>query len=415
MPLTEAEPGQSVLVSTVEQPVFIGREADGQDHVCGQCGEHVLLENVAEGEVFDIVIRCPGCGALNAAPSRPRGYPLPIRNTAIVSGGEDTTDTTYEITEGFVVAGAITQRNYLEELGEAPAEQFVISDAGQLDGLIEELRALLGETFGRLDESDRLAIANGSDHERYRHPLMVRVGQVRAFAAALRSALPNPATEADVVALNELTVIVRLYQQFARNPQWERIVADIPNRENFAHDIINLAFSANNNNGIGLQDTALTVGRLADLRLAASARGHLAIEVKTPKVLQTPGIDLTPTQAQKIIRDAFKSASTGAGGQLGPENWGLLVVGALRLSEGTVAALDQAAQREFARSRMARQHIVGVAIVSLSYQQNTALVPYPVLDATGVVHPRPAVWDAQIHCHIVFNPWYSGLIQLRND
>ncbi len=417
MGVTTADPDQSILTSTVGHPVFLGREADGRDHTCGQCGEHVLMENIAEGEVFDIVIRCPGCGALNAAPARQRGYPLPIKRTAIVRRGEHSTDTTYEITEGYTVASALSQAQYLEEIGEAPSGPFVVSDAAHLDGLLGELRALLGQTFAKLEASDSLAVANGSGHDRHRHPLMVRVVRVRALASALRGGPPSPNPDADLVALTQLIMIVRLYQQFARNPQWARILADIPNRENFAHDIINLAFlafSANNDNGIGLQDTALVSGRLADLRMAATARGHLVIEVKTPKALQTSGDALKPTQAQKIVRDAFSSASTGAGGQLGPHNWGLLVVGALRLPEGAVSALAQAALREFNRARMAKQHIAGVAIVSLSQQQNTAIVPYPLLDATGVIHPRPTVWDAQIHCHIAFNPWYSGPIRLTN-
>lgn len=393
----ERHADQSVFIQESETPVLLGREADGFDYLCGVCGRVILVENVVEGEIYDIVIRCAGCGGLSATPARPVGHPLPKR-TAIMQRGEHVPRCTYELTDGYVLVGAASAERYLEEVGDEPKEPLTIDEPESLEALVEELRTLLGPVFDKLEKSDRLAQANGPDHERYRHPLMVRVTSVRNAAAALR----RGKSALDLVALTDLNTVIRLYQQFSRNPAWETIRRGVMNPRTFVHDVINLAFAAvtaNAHNGVGIQENTMQGKRLADLLIAASSRGLLAVEVKTPNALQDPTLHLIASRADEIVRDAFRSADTGMGGQLNADRSGLLVLGALRLAQPVIGELHQAVQRKFAVAQHVEQHIFGVVILSFSHEEDTTTVPFPLLTELKIAHPRPALWNAQINLH----------------
>jgi len=318
---------QSIFAQTTEAPVFLGREADGADYLCGVCGEVVLAENIADGEIFDVVFRCARCGGLSAAPPRPPSHPL-TSNTAKMRRGEYPATTTFEITHGYVVVSEASADRYLEEIGQPPEGPFSINSPEAVEHLIDKLRTLVGSDFEWMEKKDAARRRGGPGQEPHRHPLMVRVGRLLAFAEGLRQ---GKAT-LDLTALTEVTMIVRLYQRFSRNPGWETIPRQIRNPHDFVHDVVNLAvmaFVADSNNGIGLQDNTGGKTRLADLLIAASSRGRLSAEVKAPKDLQDPALCLTPPHADTIVRKAFRGADTSSGGQLDAQHSGLLVVGAL--------------------------------------------------------------------------------------
>lgn len=55
---------RSVLAYTGEGTVVMRGSAMGHDYVCGACAA-VLLEAVPRGQVRNVVVKCPACGAIN--------------------------------------------------------------------------------------------------------------------------------------------------------------------------------------------------------------------------------------------------------------------------------------------------------------------------------------------------------------
>jgi DNA-directed RNA polymerase subunit RPC12/RpoP len=58
--------GARVVLVPEKGPIFMG-ENPGISYDCGTCGQ-ALIEGVRAGQVGNVVIRCPSCGAFNEAP-----------------------------------------------------------------------------------------------------------------------------------------------------------------------------------------------------------------------------------------------------------------------------------------------------------------------------------------------------------
>lgn len=400
----------SVLHQEGDLPVLRGHHADGFDYICGGCGEMILIENTVEGEVFDVAIICAKCQTLTTTPSRPPHHPLPPKGTKIVRQGVSPVMGTTDIPAGEVMIGKAAGKKYLEEIGDSSITHRDFSSIDSLTSIISDLRALLGDVFDRLEKSDRLAVAQGKEHERFRHPLMTRISAVRTMVERFKAERQN----LDMVILTELNLILRLYHQFSRNPEWERIRRNAHDHSNFIHDLITLAFityTAGSDNGVGMQVKKILGRRFADVLIAASSRGFLNVEVKTPQSLYDSTMVITPEKADKIIKDAFHSAKAGAAGQLRDDNAGLLVVGGLRISEENGNMLEAAAERKFERDGDSKRHICAVNIVSMTTLINSEGKRYPFLDSIGFGYPKQPSWIGNIEVRYVMNPYYTGYIR----
>lgn len=58
--------GSRAVLMPEKGPVYIG-ENPGISFDCGNCGQG-LIEGMREGEVRNVVIRCPACGGFNDVP-----------------------------------------------------------------------------------------------------------------------------------------------------------------------------------------------------------------------------------------------------------------------------------------------------------------------------------------------------------
>lgn len=87
MPEAASTDGRAVIHLVAGQ-AFKGSFPDGLNFVCGGCGER-LVENVAHGQVSDIVIECPACGRLNDVAGTDEPMPDVALSTGNYNFGED--------------------------------------------------------------------------------------------------------------------------------------------------------------------------------------------------------------------------------------------------------------------------------------------------------------------------------------
>jgi hypothetical protein len=314
------------------------------------------------------------------------------------------------------VIGERAARAYRAARGSPPQEPTIIGNPQALEFLIEQIRQLLGDVYVMIEAIDVRSRKHPTFPERNRHPLMVLVERVQETAQQQW----RGGVDLDIAAITELNMVVNLYRQFSRSRAWPIIRKNAKDRRNFIHDVIDLAFTAfteDAHNGVALQENPAGGGRLADIRVAASSRGFLSVEVKTPDALQDPHLHLKPCRADAIIDGSFACADTGRGGQLGSAHPGLLVLGAFRLAPQVIEELERAAERKYdAWARAAaqtKQHIVGLAMLHFSHSCDEEIDPYPLLTSLQVVHPQPRIWNAAINVRFVYNPGYTGPIRPR--
>src|SRR5437762_2248027 len=70
------DPSLLIVQAAPDRPVFRGVSDDGRDVVCALCKDVVLLHNVPINAVFDLEIKCAGCGGVNLMPAFPPGRGL---------------------------------------------------------------------------------------------------------------------------------------------------------------------------------------------------------------------------------------------------------------------------------------------------------------------------------------------------
>jgi hypothetical protein len=182
-------------------------------------------------------------------------------------------------------------------------------------------------------------------------------------AASFRA--DNPAV--DPVATAELHGMVEQLERWKSHPSWPNFVASLKSPQDFPHVLITLAaasFLTDAGNGVELV-VAAGQTRSPDLRLHLGARNAVSTEVKVPRSLHRPPVPLDERAAREIVRDALGKAGSGATGQLAPGADGLLIVGGYSLRSTDLNLLEDGARRLFTHYLDERQHVMGIAFVSL--------------------------------------------------
>jgi hypothetical protein len=199
---------------------------------------------------------------------------------------------------------------------------------------------------------------------------MQQIEGVRLTASSFASGSPA----VDVLALVELDLTLDLFERWRNHPQWDAFVLSMKDAGAYPHDVLTLAlasFLSDAGNDVTLHVSQ--VGRAPDLMIAATAKNHVAVEMKAPVALRGPtDTPLTADQADKVIRRSLKSAGTGSQGQLGPSVSGILAIGGFHLRYPDLDQLEAAARASLQR----RPHLLGIALISIGVAaSNTVNTP----------------------------------------
>jgi hypothetical protein len=360
----------------------------------------ILASGIAEDQVWDVAFRCFTCKRVSLSPTLPPGMALPP-GTILVPRDMFPVSVPNGIPlrrQTLTGQAAVERRR-----GEAgpPGATFGVkpdrplppaSDAQHLQRLIDEVRALMGETFDMLDRRDQKRRASGSTN---RHPLMVTVHALRSAIASF--ATPTPTV--DHWPVMELVTLLDTLRRWKNHPALAALVRGFVNE--YPHTVLTLATAtALTDLGNGVVFHAARGGRAADLLLVVGARKRVAVEVKVRDALRAPdapvGYDLLLTE----IRAAVKSARTGAKGQLSRQHPALLILGGFHLAQSDLDAFQQAAADYLrdAQTKGRHAHLMGIGLV-----------------AFGTSLTRGAVWTVRAHLHmpVVANPGYRGSIPLK--
>jgi hypothetical protein len=109
------------------------------------------------------------------------------------------------------------------------------------------------------------------------------------------------------------------------------------------------------------------LSRAADLRLDLTPRTFAAAEVKTPARLFRPADTLSSPQARQLLERQARSAGFRSGGQLGPAQSGVLIVGGWHIPEAAFACLEREAAR-LLRDRPLWAHVLGIVVAGLGVE-----------------------------------------------
>lgn len=262
------------------------------------------------------------------------------------------------------------------------------------------MRALLVPVFDQLDARDRRGL-DSKDPPKHRHRLMQMVESVRLAAAAFSTGR----LYLDLISLAELQVTLEVLNYWRSHPDWGRIPAKVGSE--FQHTLMLLAaakFLAEAGNKVTIvAEKPAGRGRSADLTAGVGLGEKLRLEVKTSQALDRPN-GLTADRATVVVKEAFRSARTGEGGQLGPDHPGLLVLGGFHLAERDLRLLERAAAAVLATPP--RPHIAGVALLSIGVMLSGSLPdsfdkPVPSGSLNGLLTVR-----------LVSNPLYTGSVRV---
>ena len=183
----ESAGATEVLVQESVAPVLRDDWPDGFDYVCGHCGKMVLASCVVDDQLWDLAFQCFGCKGVSLSPALAAGMALPPRTVLLPPGLSPITNGIDLHRLVMVGQAAVDRRQAVTgpkgaTFGQLPNRpRPPVSDAEHLQGLIEQVRQLLGATFDTLDLSDRRGRESATPPKK-RHPLMVVVQDIRTVS-----------------------------------------------------------------------------------------------------------------------------------------------------------------------------------------------------------------------------------------
>jgi hypothetical protein len=373
----------------------------------------IIIENVMDGQLWDLVFRCFSCGGLSSTPSSPPGHILPHR-TLFFPPFEFPFSQTLNCNHKAVMVGAAAVERRDREIGPAPGNTPVAMNSDFLESFIMRAQELLGAEFDSLmAEADRGRRASNTPPGNP-HRLMELVEMVRRSAESLQTSAPS----IDAIAVAELHSALSLLERWRNHPAFKEIKRSMKDPRNFPHTIITLAaasFLLDAGNPVGLTIEPGQSGRASDLKIIPVLNSRLAIEVKAPKPLRTNPVTIDENSAREIVKKCLKKAGTGSKGQLSPEHSGLLVIGGFHLSERDFDLLERAAIGILADKGGQKSHIVAIAIFSFGVWDQPVLID----TLASPDHPPnrlggKVLLNGVLVYRLAHNPAYNGEFKIDN-
>ena len=393
-----------ILIQGSDEPVGWARWVDAPDSLCAHCDRVVLLRGVAEDQLWSIAIECHGCGKLSALPDLPPGRALPQsvvmfpKGRYLIRGSVDMKDV--------VAAGEAATQQHQREVGSMGAS-LVEKDEGPPSPInsatlrlwLHTLRDLLGSTFNKLLQSDRLGRTSPTP-PKHRHGLMLVVQAIEDAIQSMSTA--NPAVDLRVL---EAYHLLELLTRWSAHRLWPHFVNSLEGE--YYHTIAALTiatFLQDAGNSIEFQEASGSA-RTPDLMLVLGARARCAVEIKSPRVLIDRGAALALDEATEILKVALKRAGTGPGGQLGQTASSFLAIAGFNLSGQDVAVLERAANSYLRPTADGSKHrrLMGILVIS-----SGALVE---MAHTGAPFKLSSVMTARL----AKNPGYRGPHTLSSE
>jgi hypothetical protein len=294
-----AAPDPPVIVqAAVDRPVFQGVGVGGRNTCCSGCTS--VLENVAEGAIYDLVIECAQCGGRTPLPTRPprRGLGGVVRR---VSRNHRAVGT-FILDMAEVVAGApATFQRAQETSGILPARESLVLDIAGIEGVVRRAKSAFAPVLSKLAPR-RLS----------RHPLGQMMAEVEANVESLRKG----ADVVEVFTILELDRSTQVVTRWAIDPSVDGILDESVQPEGFDHNIALLeAASVLEEAGLGPEFVATGDERSPDLALRISTSHLIQVEVKSPRALRLrSSAGATPIDARRVVKRALRSSR-------GPAYW----------------------------------------------------------------------------------------------
>ena len=391
-----------VIQASPEIPLVIGTWPGGADVPCPSCKHVVLLQNVIDESVFDLTLRCAGCGAESNTPAFPPGRGLAVAGAiqAFDSGVIAAKKSVVLRYDEIVIGKPGVLRRQLEtgRLVEHSTTRHAELNESTIEGLIAEARDVFGPIIPTSSEPTCVAEAgtgfpscSGSSSK-----------TLLRFERAKERLTCYPRSSS-----NE----TRTHIGAGRGIQCSRTcseTAETPARSTTNVLVVTLA-SQLDNAGLGPELVPTGNARSPDLRFRITARVALEADIKAPTTLQRrAGIAVPVKEAREIVADAITSSR----GQF--STTGLLVI-AGSFWTGDFDAVSKAAVQALATplpesaKAAARDHrermLCGVILMSRYVEQHW-------LEPREVTSEGQPGWMQNSSLRWIANPLFGGDIRI---
>ena len=381
-----------LIVQSTTAPVVVGVGDGGTDTVCPACRRHVLIKNMPPDSVFDLALKCCGCGAISRVPRFPPGRGLGAI-AVVVPPGRHVAEGSLIADCDQVVIGEPGARRRGTETGTrgpgGPPTRVEMSPTG-IEELLREAREVL-PIIDTLMPRQRRQPA---------HPH--RLPELVANLEANLAALDGGPGEVDVISFIELTRAVSAFARWAADPNQDRLLQESKDPGTFSHNVLLLELAstfadAEPAPGLGPEFIPGGRGRTPDLRLRISARRALELELKTPRALQRrPSVAVPPKEAGELIEKAVHESRT----QFSPHAPAVLAIGGAFWTDDFE---DHARATAEILRRRGRKRLVAVVLASTT-------IELAHMRGSGPFEGRwdEVDWRADSQFRWVPNPAYAG-------
>jgi hypothetical protein len=291
-------PGPPLLSQAAfDTPILEGVGDDGVDLRCAEC-RSILLANVSPGAVFDIALRCAGCGVVAETPAWPAGRGLGgvlhvVRKDHRAAG-------TFALDMDQVLVGPDAERRRAAETGRGlPEPASILMDIAGLENLVATART----RFERI-----LAVVPPPRAGRLtKHRLLRLIQSVEQNVQDLKAG----GDTVDVRSAVRLRRAVLAFERWAKDPLNDQLVKESVQPETFDHNVELLEVASSLENArLAPEFVATGSARTPDLIVRVSATRLIELDVKTPRALKLPPArePFKLLEPQQVVRGALHSS-----------------------------------------------------------------------------------------------------------
>lgn len=392
-----------IIQTTPDIPVIVG-VGNGENVLCPSCNRVVLLQNVFDDSVYDLAIRCAGCGKDSHTPSFPPGRGLGGMFQGFPNGTIEAVQSLVAEYDEVIIGAPGANRRQVEtgRLAENALKaqpRRLTLDAAGIEGVRERARSVFDAILPALEAR----YARGKREHRLPALLAIIDENVKSVQAG--------AKEVDVLSVMELENDVALFERWSRDPEFARLLHESKDPNTFDHNILLLSFaSVFDDSGFGPEIVPPGENRAPDLRMRISASRSIEADIKAPVALQRRPRESVPTKdAVDLVENAIRSSR----GQFATTSI-LVLAGSFwigdfdELANSAQAALGKALPPEASpEARLHRENLSGVILAStlVQYGRNRGSGAFDdQWDEVDWTHAREFRW--------VPNPSYAGDLKL---